>query len=68
MKWYDWVITKFQSYKWYLFSLFVILFVWLVLNDAVFHVNAYVPGFGFVGLLIVWIIIWVIADYLHKKK
>lgn len=64
MNWYTFVIEK---SKWYVFTVFAVVFAWgavLLLSDH----NAKVPTLLFLGLLILWCIVWVIASYYYRKE
>lgn len=63
MNWYTFVIEK---SKWYVFTVFAVVFAWgavLLLSDH----NAKVPTLLFLGLLILWCIVWVIASHYYRK-
>lgn len=63
MNWYEFVIEK---SKWYVFTVFAAVFAWgaiLLLSDH----NAKIPTLLFLGLLILWCIVWVIASHFYRK-
>lgn len=65
MKWYNYIIERFQDYKWYLFTPFAFSF----LIGAVEFIVGHTPNIGgltFVGLLILWAIFWIIASIFYK--
>jgi len=61
MKWYK-IRTKLQSYKWYMFAGFVAILAWGSVR-VVTEKDARVPTFLFLGLLIIYAILWVIATF-----
>lgn len=64
MNWYTFVIEK---SKWYVFTVFAVIFAWgaiLLLSDH----NAKVPTLLFLGLLILWCIVFVIASHFYRKQ
>jgi len=66
MKWYK-IITEFQSYKWFLFVAFLIPFA----CGAILKIlgkNPAVPSLIFLGMLILWFIIWMIGEIDYRSK
>jgi len=63
------IITEFQSYKWYVFALHLIVFAWGV-TDIILVKSAKVPALLFTGMLVIWCIIWTIGafDYINYMK
>jgi len=67
MKWYDYLILEFQSYKWILFILLAMPFGAAVACKFL-GLSVKVPTFILVGLFVAWCIFWLIASYLHRKN
>jgi len=65
MKWIK-IITEFQSYKWYLFTCFAIPFTVGFILKALGRSPA-IPTLIFVGELVIWLIIWIIATIKYRK-
>jgi uncharacterized membrane protein len=67
MKWYDYIILRFQDYKWFLFIPFAVSFaigtIYYILN-----ITPNWPTITFVLLLVAWAIVWLIASYFHIKN
>ena len=63
------IITEFQSYKWFVFAPFVLLFAWGVVFDLL-NKPAKVPFLLLLGYLVLWCIIWTIGafDYINYMK
>ena len=63
------IVTEFQNYKWYVFAPFVLLFSWGV-TDKVLGKSPKVPTLLFLGLLLLWCIIWTIGaiDYIKYMR
>jgi len=60
------IITNFQSYKWYLFLAFTIVFV----AGVVLELSGKDGGAAFMlftGMLVVWFVIWMIATVIYRK-
>jgi len=61
------IITDFQSYKWYLFLAFAIVFV----AGVVLELSGKDGGAAFIlftGMLVLWFIIWMIATVIYRKN
>ncbi len=67
MTWYEFIITRSDKYKWYLFAPFFALIAWGAINIFT-NGNATVPGLIFLFALIAWGIVWAIASTLYRKK
>jgi hypothetical protein len=66
MKWYKFIIERSDAYKWYLFVPFFIA----IAVGSVEMFTGHTPNIGglvFVGMLIVWAIVWGIASHLYRK-
>jgi O-antigen/teichoic acid export membrane protein len=60
------IITNFQSYKWYIFIAFAIVFV----AGVVLELSGKDGGAAFIlftGLLVLWFVIWMIATVIYRK-
>ena len=60
------LITKFQSYKWYLFTPFAILILWGAILSAIGK-SPKVPALIFSGLFILWCVVWIIATVIYRR-
>jgi len=69
MSWYDFLILRFQDYKWWLFAPFTVCIAVGAILDLS-DISIAVPTYIFLGLLIAWFIIWVVATifYRHNLK
>lgn len=67
MKWYNYLIERFQDYKWYLFIPFAVSFV----VGAVEYIIGHTPNIGgltFLGILAIWAIVWITASVYYIKE
>ena len=67
MKWYETIVTKFKSYKWYLFAACAIPFTWGFIA-TVLEGNAKIPTYIFLVELIILSAVWVPANIIYKKR
>lgn len=67
MKWYDYIILRFQEYKWVVFTPFAILLA-IMFVLGILKTPSDIPAYIFVMLLIMWTIIWLIASYFYRKN
>lgn len=67
MKWYDYLILRFQEYKWYLFIPFIVSFI----VGAIEYILGHRPNIGlyvFLTVLLLWAFVWIIASVLYRKN
>jgi hypothetical protein len=67
MKWYDYLILRFQEYRLYVF----LPFIAIIIAGAVCIIagaSPKLPTLTFVGLLVAWAIVWIIASVLYRKN
>jgi hypothetical protein len=67
LTWYDYLIVKFQSYKFIVFAPFVILYIWGAVLKVIDKSPA-IPTIMLCSLLILWFIIWLVATWLYRKN
>lgn len=65
MKWYDYIITQFVSYKWLVFIPFAGLMLWGCVLTVTGH-SVKTPSLLFVVLLVMWFIIWIVATIFYR--
>ena len=67
MKWYDYLILRYQEYRWYLYLLFIAVFISGALC-IIAGLSPGIPTLTFMGLLVLWGIVWLIASIFYRKN
>jgi len=71
MKWYEYIITRFRDYKWWVFAPFAVILVLAMISIYIGSDWARGLTIAWLSLFAGWILLWIVATVLynqHKNK